>query len=155
MTMKPGHAAAFALLGWYLMMPPLKPAPTIGVLANLPLSQWHAFLSYPNQIVCERNRTSRIYSTRSTTYVSSVPPTSSEVAVKDSVVQAEQSVCVHDDDSRIDHARAKAEADATAKQLGVLAVEAATEQAKPMPPYVAKDPGSQRTPKVVVSPLPH
>src|SRR6185312_12144148 len=34
--MKPRHAAALALVGWYLMMPPWNPA----LDANAPLSKW-------------------------------------------------------------------------------------------------------------------
>ncbi len=155
--MKFRHAAALALVGWYLMMPPLKPAPAIGVLANLPLSEWLAFLSYPNQPDCERARTARIYLTNSTMYNVSVPPNSGQIGAMDAVEQARQSLCVSDNDPRIDHARSKAEADARAAEFRALDVEPNSLDPNKYrkPPYVRMDPASHQTPKVVVSPLPH
>jgi hypothetical protein len=42
--MKPRHAAALALIGWYLMLPPVDR--NNRVLDNLPIGKWDAVDSY-------------------------------------------------------------------------------------------------------------
>jgi len=51
--MKPRHAGAFALVGWYLMLPPL--IGSSGVATQAPLTQWRATgQSYPSEEQCEQ-----------------------------------------------------------------------------------------------------
>jgi hypothetical protein len=48
--MKPRHAAALALVGWYLMAPPMNPDKNVRV--NAPLSQWQIVDSFDNAQDC-------------------------------------------------------------------------------------------------------
>jgi len=50
--MKPYHVAALALVGWYLMMPPLIPD-TRRVNRDAPLSQWKTAHKFPQNAGCE------------------------------------------------------------------------------------------------------
>jgi hypothetical protein len=52
--MKPRHAAALALVGWYLMVPPLVGTPPNQVSVNLgaPLSEWETYDSYDSAADC-------------------------------------------------------------------------------------------------------
>ena len=63
--MKPRHAAALALVGWYLMMPPSKtPKPDVLTLlapifiadTAAPLSRWTKVDTFPTQLRCEARR---------------------------------------------------------------------------------------------------
>jgi hypothetical protein len=49
------HAAALALIGWYLMML-LEPAPGTTPNLSLPLSKWWTLGSYDTAAQCERVR---------------------------------------------------------------------------------------------------
>ena len=42
--MKPSHAAALAVVGWYLMVPPFSENPSS--LKNVPLSKWSIYKRY-------------------------------------------------------------------------------------------------------------
>jgi hypothetical protein len=48
--MKPRHAAALALVGWYLMVPPLGPDHTRD--DSLPLARWHTLESFDSALEC-------------------------------------------------------------------------------------------------------
>ena len=50
--MKPHHFVAFALVGWFLMMPPLIPD-THRVNRDAPLSQWRIAHRFPESAGCE------------------------------------------------------------------------------------------------------
>jgi hypothetical protein len=55
--MKTRHAAALALISWYLMLPPLLPSlgngePYLGLLPLVPLSQWTAVGSFNSKREC-------------------------------------------------------------------------------------------------------
>ncbi len=53
--MKPRHAAALALVGWYLMMPPIPPkgsTPMVGVDAQAPLSKWTVSSGFDTAAAC-------------------------------------------------------------------------------------------------------
>ena len=60
--MKPRHAAALALVGWYLMLPPLTENPPPHAAENAlvdtqaPLSQWDSDGSFDSAIQCNRAR---------------------------------------------------------------------------------------------------
>ena len=48
--MKPRHVAALALVGWYLMVPPVESGGRVNFEA--PLSQWHRWGSYDTAREC-------------------------------------------------------------------------------------------------------
>ncbi len=58
MSMKPCHAAALALVGWYLMVPPAIPN-THEVNKSAPLAQWTIRRTFPRNAGCE-NAKSRL-----------------------------------------------------------------------------------------------
>ncbi len=47
------HAAALALVGWYLMVPPLANAPW-KVSTEAPISQWQVYRTFPSENECEK-----------------------------------------------------------------------------------------------------
>ena len=52
--MKLRHAAALALVGWYLMMPPARPQTRVPVDLDAPLSKWTVDSSYDTAAECRR-----------------------------------------------------------------------------------------------------
>jgi hypothetical protein len=68
--MKPRHAAAIALVGWYLMVPPtfvypirgnvLDPNSRVVVNLNAPLAWWFNWGEYDSRSVCETRRVKMI-----------------------------------------------------------------------------------------------
>ena len=52
-AMKPRHAAALALVGWYLMVPPFSAK---DVLYNTPLSRWQPVEKYSTLAECEEGK---------------------------------------------------------------------------------------------------
>ena len=50
--MKPRHAAALALVGWYLMVPPMVPG-THDVNKSVSLKQWNIRREFPRHEGCE------------------------------------------------------------------------------------------------------
>ncbi len=54
--MKPRHAAALALVGWYLMMPPLPQDPLLLADPTPPLSVWFLEQSFDTAKECEGAR---------------------------------------------------------------------------------------------------
>lgn len=52
--MKPRHAAALALVGWYLMMPPVTSDGRIQ--KDAPLSRWYIFSNFETKEECEKAR---------------------------------------------------------------------------------------------------
>ncbi len=50
--MKPGHAAALALVGWYLMMPPMDENHKIYM--DLPIGQWQVLDSFDSAQECRQ-----------------------------------------------------------------------------------------------------
>jgi hypothetical protein len=145
------HFAATALVGWYLMMPPIKRPPDIGVRTDVPLSQWRAFYLYENLAACERGRAGRIGLASSTMYTSSIPRSSREIGARSAVEQAKQSACIRSDDARLDSVRAKQEADETADQLSCKG-DPNCAPPRPLPPYVRSYPASHPTPGAIVTP---
>ena len=51
--MKPRHAAALALVGWYLMVPTPYGSSSLRYVENLPLSKWTIFQSFDSADACE------------------------------------------------------------------------------------------------------
>ena len=52
------HAAALALVGWYLMVPPYNDNFVID--SRAPLSQWQVFMPYDDAATCEAVLTDRV-----------------------------------------------------------------------------------------------
>jgi hypothetical protein len=52
--MTPRHAAALALVGWYLMVPPPVLHSSVPVDLDAPLSKWRIFSSHDSAAECER-----------------------------------------------------------------------------------------------------
>jgi hypothetical protein len=52
--MKPCHAAALALVGWYLMVPPLVNAP-YKVDTEAPLTSWKAYQTFDTAEECNKS----------------------------------------------------------------------------------------------------
>jgi len=50
------HAAALALVGWYLMLPPPNPDNKNTILLGADLSLWAVYESYDNAKECRRER---------------------------------------------------------------------------------------------------
>jgi hypothetical protein len=52
------HAAALALVGWYLMVPPMHDAKWYGVerAAKFPVSRWEPLPSYDSALECESGK---------------------------------------------------------------------------------------------------
>jgi hypothetical protein len=48
---KPRHVAALALVGWYLMLPPVRPDGSVN--ANAPLSKWKTSNTYDTADECK------------------------------------------------------------------------------------------------------
>jgi len=57
--MKPRHAAALALVGWYLMAPPRFPKDKspYALDASAPLSRWHSINSFDSAVECKAEKT--------------------------------------------------------------------------------------------------
>jgi len=53
--MKPRHAAALALVGWYLMTPPLI-GPNYAIKEDAPFSQWVIAQTFDTASDCEREK---------------------------------------------------------------------------------------------------
>jgi len=55
--LKPRHAAALALVGWYLMVPPLvHKQNTLQQDTSQPLSKWTQFRAFDSAQDCEKDR---------------------------------------------------------------------------------------------------
>jgi hypothetical protein len=62
------HAAALALVGWYLMLPPFKPDKTPD--PTKPLAQWDIFKGFDSAADCETFRESPNFKTESCWFAS-------------------------------------------------------------------------------------
>jgi hypothetical protein len=54
--MKPRYATAFALLGWYLMMPPPSRTQPFGRNTEAPIAEWEIMQSFDTADACEDSR---------------------------------------------------------------------------------------------------
>jgi hypothetical protein len=52
--MKPRHAAALALVGWYLLLPPLVNAP-YKVDTEAPLTSWKVYQTFDTREECDKS----------------------------------------------------------------------------------------------------
>ncbi len=60
--MKPRHAAALALAGWYLIAPPLDSGGN--VLGKTPLPQWQIIASYDSAYACQESKSNEMQTSR-------------------------------------------------------------------------------------------
>ena len=89
--MKPRHAAAFALVGWYLMVAPIeKTGPFTAVKTKAPLKEWDTQATFDDKQACENARKE---------YLAYPPPAARDV-VGEKVV-----LCVSADDPRLKEAK--------------------------------------------------
>ncbi len=95
-AMKPRHAAALALVGWYLMIAPpqVQQGSVIGADLLAPLSQWANVHAFETADQCEADKSN--YRSQVATNAN-VPP-----AYKDAIVASGLSLqCVASDDPRL------------------------------------------------------
>jgi hypothetical protein len=91
--MKRRHAAALALVGWYLMVPPWSAPGKFN--ASAPLPQWKQDRSFDSATTCEQYRTSAIkYLTANKEHVDKVV-----IAYNGRLYQS--ALCVQTDDPRL------------------------------------------------------
>ncbi len=88
--MKPSHAAALALVGWYLMVPPRD-----GIVLNAiaPLRQWQIAGSYDSAVECTKSALGLRQQARSYTGTDV-----EHIAVREQAVRA---LCIASDDRRL------------------------------------------------------
>lgn len=101
-TMKLHHAAALALIGWFLMAPPASPGPNGSFVTktNLPLALWNNIGSYDQDGDCEEER--RAFLDLKRTEPPSSPGFAQEsLGTKLSIVSSWSAVCVSSDDPRL------------------------------------------------------
>jgi len=96
--MKPRHAAALALVGWYLLVPPLTSGT---VLRNAPLSQWEQVKSFDTADACEKNVTflGSIYDSEAVKRAAAETGKAADLAVGKKRMDA--AICISTDDSRL------------------------------------------------------
>ncbi len=86
--MKLHYAAALALVGWYLMVPPLKSGSSIEADLRWPLTQWSSLQSLDTAADCERAKTNlQLKNPR--------PSSESKVSI------FEMATCIETDDPRL------------------------------------------------------
>ena len=93
--MKLRHAAALALVGWYLMMPPIKGLPDCARIdSNAPLLRWEHIASFDNAQACQEQLRYDVGHATKVLY----PPDCNAVHV--SAMQAYGETCIASDDPR-------------------------------------------------------
>jgi hypothetical protein len=97
------HAAALALVGWYLMAPPTYPGPNGSFVTktSVPLSLWQNIGSYDDVGDCEDERRA-LLDLKKTEPTSSPSFARESLEVKLSIVGSWSSICVATDDPRLD-----------------------------------------------------
>ena len=94
--MKPRHAAALALVGWYLMVPPPVIHSSVPVNLDAPLSEWGIFSAQDSAAECEQNLVA-FYKLAKTELVAN--PADERYRIR--FYQLESSQCIASDDSRL------------------------------------------------------
>ena len=92
------HAVALALVGWYLMTPPLSGRPGAYVVSDgAALSQWHIDQSFDSAIECEQARIDHVASERYIAEKAGHPNPGEDVLVRDAMT----SQCIATNDPRL------------------------------------------------------
>jgi hypothetical protein len=91
------HAAALALMGWYLMMPPIGADRSINDDASI--SQWRITNSYDKASECEENRNAykRMTADQAKAYHLALKESDTELVLMD----MKMGVCIATDDPRL------------------------------------------------------
>jgi len=71
---KPGYIAALALVGWYLIVPPIRMQPNPHVEVDAPLSQWFIESNYNSTGACDLGRAELLARMQSARCVGSEDP---------------------------------------------------------------------------------
>jgi hypothetical protein len=94
--MKLRHAAALALVGWYLMVPPPVIHSSVPVNLDAPLSEWGIFSGHDSAAECEQTLV-EFYKLAKTELVAN--PADERYRIR--FYQLESSQCIASDDSRL------------------------------------------------------
>jgi hypothetical protein len=89
------HAAALALVGWYLMFPPEQPG-SLKVEDQAPISQWQSFRSFESAQECMSAKASAVQQSKV-----SKETMQTEVARRNVHLKALASQCIATDDPRL------------------------------------------------------
>jgi hypothetical protein len=104
---EPRHAAALALVGWYLMMPPfvrVVPDPrnpsrdSVAPDSDVPLSKWFWSGSFDSVVACQRSQEKEIAETQRRNSLSHSPPAEIDRNVEAAFWEAR---CIASDDPRL------------------------------------------------------
>ena len=98
--MKPRHAAALALVGWYLMMPPENFPSSDEPISTAPLEQWHVWHSFDAADECERFKLSeenRLWAT----VLRAEPYTNAQTFARVFHLEMVDAECIASDDPRL------------------------------------------------------
>jgi hypothetical protein len=90
-----GHAAAFALVGWYLMFPP-EQAGTLKIEDQTPISKWQSVRSFDSAQACMSAKVSEIRQSEV-----SEETMQTDVARRNLHIKALASQCIATDDPRL------------------------------------------------------
>jgi hypothetical protein len=93
--MKLRHTAAFALVGWYLMMPPIKGG---DVNEGAPISHWGIISSYDTATECQNFLDAESKKTKANLPAEGQPPTN---RTQRYALETELSACIASDDPRL------------------------------------------------------
>lgn len=86
------HASALALVGWYLIAPPLINNDPAQLVADAPISAWQVLSSYDTAASCEKDRAS---------LVSSSPKYQDQLLRKASDTRSQMMICIATNDPRL------------------------------------------------------
>jgi len=95
--MKPRHAAAFALVGWYLLLPPTFPD-QLKVNIDAPISKWEHYAAFDSAQDCESTIQYLNDQDKKFTSAQRANPTTDEQSRAEQHVMSE---CIATDDPRL------------------------------------------------------
>jgi hypothetical protein len=97
--MKPAHAAAFALVGWYLMIPPRVSDWPVAYDTNAPLTKWKQGGSFDTAKECDEKRTKSAASMLQAS--ENMPTEKRQKAMQTVVAMLSALQCISTDDPRL------------------------------------------------------
>jgi hypothetical protein len=86
------YAAALALVGWYLIAPPLIDNDPARLVADAPISKWQVIASFDTALACENMRVP---------LVESKNPYDDPLSKKNSEIRSRRMFCISTDDPRL------------------------------------------------------
>ncbi len=87
-----GHASVLALVGWYLMVPPL--IGSFGIADQKPISAWQRFGPYNSESDCEDNKSKWEGSLEG-------PHSAEDTRQEQGLMASQEALCVSEDDPRL------------------------------------------------------